>query len=199
MPKIMTVGNLGGGHTQSRTVYLIDGLSPTLCSSMGETGNTIPYIVEVKKMNVKEIGRMDHTLDNTFESANRVYDTDGLSPTINTCGGGGLQPKIVDVEKIIVDDMYNNRDARAYDEYAPAIRSERNGLKVIEATPTIKVRQATQQGFIECEVGGVVDLSYPTSQKRRGRVQGGGQIWLKNYQAYYQTLRLWNRLLCQDL
>lgn len=41
------------------------------------------------------IGRMDNTQDHTFESANRVYDTKGISPTINTCGGGGLQPMIV--------------------------------------------------------------------------------------------------------
>lgn len=46
-------------------------------------------------MEVKIIGQMDNTIDHTFESANRVYDKNGLSPTINTCGGGGLQPKII--------------------------------------------------------------------------------------------------------
>lgn len=45
--------------------------------------------------------------------------------------------------------------------------------KVIEK---VGVRQATSKGFIECEVGGVADLSYPESKLRRGRVQGGGQI-----------------------
>lgn len=25
----------------------------------------------------------------------RVYDTKGIAPTINTCGGGGREPKIV--------------------------------------------------------------------------------------------------------
>ena len=44
---------------------------------------------------VKVIGQMDNTIDRTFESANRVYDTEGLSPTVNTCGGGGLQPKVI--------------------------------------------------------------------------------------------------------
>lgn len=44
---------------------------------------------------VKVIGQMDNTIDNTFESANRVYDVYGVAPTINTCGGGGLQPKIL--------------------------------------------------------------------------------------------------------
>ena len=40
----------------------------------------------------------------------------------------------------------------------------------------VRVRQATKLGYIEAEVGGVADLSFPTSKLRRGRVQGGGQI-----------------------
>ena len=40
----------------------------------------------------------------------------------------------------------------------------------------IKVNQATKQGYIELEPGGVVDVSYPKSELRRGRVQGGGMI-----------------------
>ena len=47
-------------------------------------------------MEVKVIGQMDNTIDHTFESANRVYDVRGVAPTINTCGGGGLQPKILE-------------------------------------------------------------------------------------------------------
>ena len=38
----------------------------------------------------------------------------------------------------------------------------------------ILVPQATKKGYIECEVGGVCDLSYPNSKTRRGRVQDGG-------------------------
>ena len=47
-------------------------------------------------MEVKVIGQMDNTMDHTFESANRVYDVGGVAPTMNTCGGGGLQPKILE-------------------------------------------------------------------------------------------------------
>ena len=47
-------------------------------------------------MEVKVIGQMDNSIDHTFESANRVYDVRGVAPTINTCGGGGLQPKILE-------------------------------------------------------------------------------------------------------
>lgn len=38
----------------------------------------------------------------------------------------------------------------------------------------VAIKQATKQGYIECEVGGVADLSYPDSKTRRGRVQDNG-------------------------
>lgn len=34
----------------------------------------------------------------------------------------------------------------------------------------IQIKQATKDGYIECEVGGVADLSFPNSTTRRGRV-----------------------------
>ena len=40
----------------------------------------------------------------------------------------------------------------------------------------IAIPQATKIGYIECEIGGVADLSYPNSKTRRGRVQEGGNI-----------------------
>lgn len=39
------------------------------------------------------IGQMDNTIDHTFESANRVYDKEGLCPTLSTCAGGGFNLK----------------------------------------------------------------------------------------------------------
>ena len=41
---------------------------------------------------------------------------------------------------------------------------------------TIKIKQATKQGWIEMKVGGVADLSFPTSKTRRGRVEEEGTI-----------------------
>lgn len=38
----------------------------------------------------------------------------------------------------------------------------------------VAIKQATKQGYIECEIGGVADLSYPDSKTRRGRVQDNG-------------------------
>lgn len=38
------------------------------------------------------------------------------------------------------------------------------------------IHQATKQGFIEVEPGGVFDAAYPESTTRRGRVQEGGKV-----------------------
>ena len=40
----------------------------------------------------------------------------------------------------------------------------------------VAIKQATKQGYIECEIGGVADLSYPDSKTRRGIVQDNGNI-----------------------
>lgn len=49
--------------------------------------------------------------------AGRVYSKEGLSPTLNTCQGGNLQPKII-------DDIYNHRPPREYEEYSPTLRNK---------------------------------------------------------------------------
>jgi DNA (cytosine-5)-methyltransferase 1 len=42
---VKRIGGLSDTKTQSRTVYDVDGVSPTLCSGM-DHGNTMPYICE---------------------------------------------------------------------------------------------------------------------------------------------------------
>ena len=44
---------------------------------------------------------MDNSKDHTLESANRVYGKQGCSPTLNTVGGGGLQPKVIKQVNVI--------------------------------------------------------------------------------------------------
>lgn len=51
-----------------------------------------------------------------------------------------------------------------------------NTVPYITEEKAIKIRQATEQGFALCEIGGAVDLNYPTSQTRRGRVIENGRI-----------------------
>lgn len=40
----------------------------------------------------------------------------------------------------------------------------------------LRVRQATVQGFIECDPNGVADLAYPSSELRRARVKDRGRV-----------------------
>ncbi len=44
MSEVKKLGNTGNGKSQSRTVYSVTGVCPTLVHGM-DKGNTIPYIV----------------------------------------------------------------------------------------------------------------------------------------------------------
>lgn len=132
----------------------------------------------------------------------RVYDVSGCSPTLNTCSGGGHEPKVIQVGK-----LNSSQDGVVIDEngIAPthtaghgntpkvlkigninpsgngmngSVYSE-NGLSPTLTTNKgegnkVAIKQATKQGYIEYEVGGVADLSYPDSKTRRERVQDNG-------------------------
>lgn len=92
MAEIIQIGGLpgherkGGGFQTGYAVFSSQGICPTLLANGGGYG----ILVLEEIMKVKVIGQMDNTLDNTFESANRVYDKNGLCPTIPTCAGGGV-------------------------------------------------------------------------------------------------------------
>lgn len=46
----------------------------------------------------------------------------------------------------------------------------------VDGQTYLRVRQATELGYIDCPVGGCCDFSYPNSELRRGRIVGGGMI-----------------------
>lgn len=119
------------------------------------------FIVEEMKNN-DEIIQVGNIVDDTnigFKNPQRgrVYSSDGISPALNCCEGGGLEPKIIEqnqneeknmsvndnivTELMCVEDFYANRDARIYTDYAPSCRAERSGLKVVE--PQYRIRKLT--------------------------------------------------------
>lgn len=70
--------------------------------SMGQCALALPAQIpegSYKYMEIKMIGQMDNTMDNTFEPANRVYDPEGIAPTLPTCAGGNIQPKVIYVRQ----------------------------------------------------------------------------------------------------
>ena len=44
----------------------------------------------------------------------------------------------------------------------------------VDGKTYLRVRQATELGYVDCPVGGCCGLSYPNSTSKRGRVIGGG-------------------------
>ena len=45
-----------------------------------------------------------------------------------------------------------------------------------DAEPVLRVRQATEQGYIECDPNGIFDMAYPSSELRRARVKERGRV-----------------------
>lgn len=90
-------------------------------SNRASEGNVIVEKKPIQLGNIME--------ENGFKNpqCGRVYDKNACSPTLNTCNGGNHEPKI------IVDDIYNSREARIYKKYSPALRANRQGFKTIVA------------------------------------------------------------------
>lgn len=114
---------------------------------------------------VLEVGRTDS------HQKGGVYSTDGISPTL--LATSYKQPVQIKVDNIgNINPSGKGMNGNVFDEngLAPTLTTNKGeGNK-------IAIRQATKKGYIECEVGGVADLSYPESKTRRGRVQENGQI-----------------------
>lgn len=119
---------------------------------------------------VKQLGNIVSTGNWDNPQRGRIYSSEGCSPALNCCGGGGLEPKIVQLGN--VNPSGKGMNGNVFDEngLAPTLTTNKGeGNK-------IAIRQATKKGYIECEFGGVADLSYPESKTRRGRVWENGQI-----------------------
>ena len=114
---------------------------------------------------VLEVGRTDN------HQKGGVYSTDGISPTL--LATSYKQPVQIKVDNIgNINPSGKGMNGNVFDEngLAPTLTTNKGeGNK-------IAIRQATKKGYIECEIGGVADLSYPESKTRRCRVQDGGNI-----------------------
>lgn len=71
--------------------------------------------------------------------ARRVYSPEGVAPTMHTCGGGNLEPKIITDEPLVYDGF--NQQIRADQNTCGTITRnagadlKRNGQGIIEPTP----------------------------------------------------------------
>lgn len=111
---------------------------------------------------VGNIGKSDNFGGNP--QVTRVYDINGISPTLNTMQGGGREPKIV-VPVLTPDRVEKRQNGR---------RFKTNGEPMFTITTQdrhgVLVREATKQGYAVADVGDSINFSHPNSKTRRGRV-----------------------------
>ena len=125
-------------------------------------------LTESKKSDIaiKQVGNI---VDNkeTFggnPQRGRVYNSEGLSPALNCMRGGGLEPKIA--VPVLTPDRINKRQngRRLKDDGEPMFTltsQDRHG---------IAIKEATKKGYAVAEPGDSVNISFPDSETRRGRV-----------------------------
>lgn len=137
------VGRIGGMKDQSGRVHAPDGYGPTVMAN--RFGAPASLVME-DRAGIDVVG---HIADDTrHESANRVYGTDGVAPTVITGSGGGLMPKIavrapepsIDLKGMIRDDgfAYVNKVYGA-DGVSPTIlgNDRVNNVPKVEVAPGI--------------------------------------------------------------
>jgi len=86
-----------GVFEQSARVYHVDGKAPTLTSTLASKQKV--YIPLTKEKSKDGLMLRGHAELKGHDILKRVYDKNGKSPTLNTCGGGNLEPKIALSEK----------------------------------------------------------------------------------------------------
>ena len=111
---------------------------------------------------VGNIGKSDNFGGNP--QVTRVYDINGISPTLNTMQGGGREPKIV-IPVLTPDRVEKRQNGR---------RFKTNGEPMFTITTQdrhgVLVKEATKQGYAVAGVGDSINFSHPNSKTRRGRV-----------------------------
>lgn len=99
-----------------------------------------------------------------YDEMDRIYSIEKLSPTLNIMQGGNKQPKVA-VPVLTPDRVNKRQNGRRFKE---------NGEPMFTLTSQdrhgIAIREATKQGYALAKQGDSVNVSYPTSKTRRGRV-----------------------------
>uniref|UniRef100_UPI0011A9B012 DNA cytosine methyltransferase n=1 Tax=Staphylococcus arlettae TaxID=29378 RepID=UPI0011A9B012 len=99
-----------------------------------------------------------------YRQRDEINSANKVSPTLNTMQGGDRQPKIA-VLGNTSHTGYKAHDVHDINGLSPTIAA-----RDYKGSKQIAVREATKQGYTIAEQGDSVNVSYPTSKTRRGRV-----------------------------
>lgn len=148
------------GGNYAGNVYDKEFISPTLKTMQG--GNSQSVVVAMRGRNP------DNPSDRTTGSPTEQRLEVNMQGTSNCLTS--VQKDNMVLESIL-----------AVDEQNMNVRKETFGTLTTDGSSPkhnnrVMIKQATKQGYAECEIGGVADLSFPDSDTRRGRVQECGNI-----------------------
>lgn len=181
--EVKQIGNIMPNNNRDNPnqgrVYDQTGLSPTLTDMQGggrqpmiiDEVNTMPHICESTIVAMR--GRNpENPSDRTVGSPTEQRlepNSQGICNTLTS-----VQKDNLAMEKVCyIDEQNMNTRNDVVGTLTTDGSSPKHNNRVLE---TVRIKQATKEGYIECKVGGVADLLYPSSTTRRGRVQENGDV-----------------------
>ena len=152
--------------------------------------------LETQKGNneIQLMGNMEDENDITNQQA-RVYHPNGIMAALGS-SGFAIDKYILDTDIVSDIEKYGNKNS-CYKPFDKAVcyplHSQdfiRTGFQTIAPTisardykdpkcvidETLKIKANNKKGYYELKDGGIIDLTYPSSTTRRGRVQDNGEI-----------------------
>src|SRR5699024_9243472 len=99
-----------------------------------------------------------------YNERDKVHSVNKVSLTLNTMQGGDRQPKVAVIGNTS-NTGHKSHDVRDTDGLSPTVAA-----RDYKGPKQIAVREATKQGYALAEQGDSVNVSYPSSKTRRGRV-----------------------------
>lgn len=131
-------------------------ISPTIDCRVGSLTHRSPYVVESNQPQINVIGELDNTIwKNRHESARRIYSSNGLAPTLPTCTGGGICPKIA-IPVLTPDRPEKRQNGRRFkedgDDMFTLTSQDRHGVMVYDDYNS-KIRKDNLCGTITTNIG----------------------------------------------
>lgn len=165
MADVNVLGSLEAKFESTNRIYDVWGCSLTLSTMQG--GNQEPKILEEQHIVAMRGRNPDNPSDRTVGSPTEQRLEINMQGTSNCLTS-------VQKDNLVMESVF------AVDEQNMNVRKETFGTLTTDGSSPkhnnrVMIRQATKQGYTECELVGA-DLSFPDSATRRGRVQECGNV-----------------------
>src|SRR5699024_7413819 len=112
------------------------------------------------------------------DSIKRVYSPDGINPTLTTMGGAHRELKIAEEQETILEEVRPVLTPERVEKRQNGRRFKEDGEEMYTLTSQdrhgIAIKEATKKGYAIAEEGDSINVQFPDSKTRRGRV--GKQI-----------------------